>query len=404
MLRIVFLIFVIIHGLMHLIGFVREVEIPMTKKLLVKAIIPISDLDSKVFGVLWLIGGLAMILSTITFLMGKHWWWIIAAVTLVLSQSLIILYWSDAKYGSLVNLIILIAVLLLYHEQRFYSEVRKDINELMASQTKTSQSIITHQSLKDLPLIVQKWLVKSNVIGKKSVHSLQLKQKGMMRTSGEGNWMQMTSEQFITVDNPGFVWNAGIKANPFMTINGRDKLSEGRGSMIIKALHTIPIANSTGKEIDQGAMMRYLAEIIWNPSAALKDYMRWEYVSDTSARAFMNCHNAIISGLFSFNKDGDIKGFEGKRYGDFDDHYSLETWSIAVTGYKEFEGIRIGNKSEVTWKLKKGNFTWLRTEVTDIKYNLDPYFMMTDSEPISDNQAGSGNQFYLSNERSAQIM
>ncbi len=384
MLRIVFSIFVIIHGLIHLIGFVREVNIPMTKKLLVKAMIPISALDSKVLGVLWLIGGLAMIVSTISFLIGKHWWWIIATIALVLSQSLIILYWSDAKYGSLVNLIILIAVLLLYHEHRFYSEIRKDINELIASQSKTSQSIITHESIKDLPLIVQKWLVKSNVIGKKSVYSLHLKQKGMMRTSAEGNWMQMTSEQFITADNPGFVWNADIKANPFMTINGRDKFTEGRGSMIIKALHTIPMASSTGKEIDQGAMMRYLAEIIWNPSAALKDYIRWEYVSDTSARAFMNCNNATISGHFYFDKDGDIKGFEGKRYGEFDDHYSLETWSIAVTGYQEFEGIRIGNKSEVTWKLKKGNFTWLQIEVTDIKYNCEPYFIMTASEPVSE--------------------
>jgi hypothetical protein len=35
-----------------------------------------------------------------------------------------------------------------------------------------------------------------------------------------------------------------------------------------------------------------------------------------------------------------------------------------VTGYKAFNGTRIGNKNEVTWKLKEGDVTWLKLEVT----------------------------------------
>ena len=35
----------------------------------------------------------------------------------------------------------------------------------------------------------------------------------------------------------------------------------GKGNMLIKLMSTIPIGNSSGDEMDQGAMMRFLAEI-----------------------------------------------------------------------------------------------------------------------------------------------
>ena len=121
--------------------------------------------------------------------------------------------------------------------------------------------------------------------------------------------------------------------------------------------------------MDQGAMMRFLAEIVWSPSAALNDYIQWTYVNDTTANATMTNGNRKVSGIFYFDYDGDIVGFEGKRYGNFDGHFSLETWFVRILEHKEFNGIRIGNKCEVTWKLKKGDFTWLQLEVTDISYN-----------------------------------
>jgi hypothetical protein len=57
--------------------------------------------------------------------------------------------------------------------------------------------------------------------------------------------------------------------------------------MLISVMSTVPIANSSGEEIDQGAMMRFLAEIIWLPSGALNNYIQWEYVNDTTAHATM---------------------------------------------------------------------------------------------------------------------
>jgi len=115
--------------------------------------------------------------------------------------------------------------------------------------------------------------------------------------------------------------------------------------------------------------MRFLAEIIWLPSAALSDYIQWASVNDTTGHATLTNGNRTVSGLFYFDEAGDIMGFEGKRYGNFDGLISLETWSVRILEHKEFNGVRIGNKCEVTWKLKQGDFTWLQLEITDIVYN-----------------------------------
>jgi len=154
-----------------------------------------------------------------------------------------------------------------------------------------------------------------------------------------------------------------------MTINARDKYLNGKGNMLIKIMSTILINNSSGEEMNQGAMMRFLAEIVWSPSAALNDYIQWTYITDTTANATMTTGNRTVKGIFYFDCEGDIVGFEGKRYGNFDGHFSLETWFVRILEHKEFNGIRIGNKCEVTWKLKQGDFTWLQLEVTAISYN-----------------------------------
>jgi hypothetical protein len=71
--------------------------------------------------------------------------------------------------------------------------------------------------------------------------------------------------------------------------------------------------------------------------------------------------------MFEFNDDGDVTGFEARRFGDFDGDLRKETWSISIKGYKEFLGIRIGSLSELTWKFAAGDFMWLKLEITDLR-------------------------------------
>ena len=366
--RIFITIALLVHGLIHLMGFLKAWGFPIAKNFNIRALITLSSNELKTIGLLWLLCCIGLVTSCIIFLLQKDWWWMVGAVSLLLSQSLVVLYWHDAKYGTLVNVIILLAVLISYHQQRFNARIRSETKTLLASQINTSGTTVSPESIEHLPAPVQKWLIKSGVIGMVKANIVHLKQKGTMRQKPEGKWLPMEAEQYITANLPGFIWN-GTMGNSFITINGRDKYINGKGNMLIKVMSTIPIGNSSGEEIDQGAMMRFLAEVAWVPSAALNDYIHWTYINDTIARATMTNGNRTVSGTFYFDYEGDIVGFEGKRYGNFNGHFSLETWFVRILEHKEFNGIRIGNKCEVTWKLKQGDFTWLQLEVTDISYN-----------------------------------
>lgn len=313
MIRIVVSILLIVHAIIHLMGFLSEWNFVIAQNFSIEPSTVLSDIGSKAVGLLWVLCAIGFFFSFVLFLFRRRWW-LVGAVSLTISQSLIILYWEDAKYGTLVNVVILIATVLSYHKEKFNHLVKNEIKDLMNTQTIEDQATITLESLTHLPPVVQKWLVRSNIIGKEKIRTIHLKQRGLLRSKPEGKWMPMEAEQHIVADPPGFIWKAKIDAGYFMTINGRDKLEHGKGHMLIKAANTITVADSAGKEIDQGAMMRYLAEIMWFPTASLNKNIRWQYVNDTSARAvlletsqFPDCFYLIKMEMLWGSKENDME-------------------------------------------------------------------------------------------------
>jgi len=208
-------------------------------------------------------------------------------------------------------------------------------------------------------------------IGKEKINTVRLQQKAELRLNEDQSWMPVEAEQYFTTNNPGFIWKASIKPFPLLHISGRDKYYKGKGGMLIKVLSLITVANSKGKEIDQGTLLRYLAEIVWFPTAAINDYIQWEELNSSSARATMSYGGITASGIFNFNKKGEVINFVAERYMEKDDQYELETWSPVMSGYQEINGIMIPTRGEVIWKLETGDFKWFKFTITDIDYYID---------------------------------
>jgi len=250
----------------------------------------------------------------------------------------------------------------------FNRRVENEIDELF-SKVKNGNEIVTKDDMSGLPQNVIKWLEYAGVVGKERIVSAHVKQKAEMRLEEDQPWMSVEAEQYFTSDRPGFIWKANVKTAPLLHISGRDKYENGKGNMLIKLLSLFPVADSKGKEIDQGALLRFLAETMWFPTAALNEYLAWEEVDQYNARATMTYGEITAAGVFTFNDKGEIINFEAERYGEFDGEMRLETWSVPVRDHKEFGGIRIPTKGNVTWKLETGDFNWFNFEITEIEYN-----------------------------------
>lgn len=261
-----------------------------------------------------------------------------------------------------------IGVSLIVADFSFKRSVRAEVARLFDNVTENDERV-TEEDIIDLPIGVQRWLTYSGVIGRERLRSARLKQRAEMRMEAGSRWMPVEAEQYFTADKPGFIWSATIKAAPFIHISGRDKYQNGKGSMLIKPMSLFTVADSKGKEVDQGTLLRYLAETMWFPSAALNDYIQWVEVDDNNVKATMSYLETTASGIFSINELGEVTNFEAERYGEFDGDYRLETWSIPVTDYRTFQGIKVPTKGEITWKLDEGDFNWFNFEVMELEYN-----------------------------------
>lgn len=360
--RLIFASFIIIHGLVHLMGFGKAFQLLELNQLKLTIQKPV--------GLLWLTSALLFILVGVIFLLRNDWWWMIAVPAFGLSQLLIFMHWQDAKCGTIVNIIIFVGIVIGYGTWSFKTMVKNEL-DIFVAPVASEQKVIKKEMLRSLPPIVKKWLERSHVIGKEIIYNVHLKQTGEMRTKPDGKWMPVKAEQWFKTKKPGFIWIADVRAAPGIHLAGRDKYENGKGHMLIKLLSLITVVDAKGKEIDQASMLRYLAEIVWFPSAALSDYIEWEQVDTTMAKATMTFSGISASGLFKFSANGDVMSFQAKRYYDRKGIPALEDWFIQIEpdSYKEFEGVRIPARSAVTWKLKEGDFTWYKLEIVDINYN-----------------------------------
>lgn len=364
MIRIVFLLVLLAHGLIHFMGYVKSVKPESLPELTLSV--------NKSAGLLWLLAGLMFTTAAVLFLLRKDAWWMLAAPALVLSQVLIFMAWGDAKFGTVANVIVLLGVVLAFASWRFDAMAKSDIAALLPA-TLPEKQIVTEEMIAPLPQVVQRWLRRTGAVGHEMIHTVHLRQTGAMRTDPDSEkWIPFTAEQYFTPNPPGFVWVADVRMSPLLPMRGRDKYMDGRGHMLIKLLSLIPVADSKGPTMDQGTMLRYLGEIAWFPSAALSDYLQWEEVDALTARATMTYKGVTASMDYHFNEAGDMTSLEAMRYYDRKEGATLERWGIeAEPGtVKEFDGIRFATKYKVTWKLKEGDYNWLRLEVAELKYNV----------------------------------
>ena len=362
MMKYLFGVILLVHGLIHVMGFTKSFQLAEMNQL--------SQSISKPFGILWLFTFFLFLMAAVLFFLKKEEWPILAILAVVISQTLIILYWKDAKYGTIVNFIVLLISLSTYGNHQFTKMVQEESMALLQNIESVNPSVVNESDMAHLPPIIQKWMTYSGVVGHPKVVSVRLKQTGMMRTKPEGKWMPFTAEQYFDTKNPSFIWTAKVKAMPLIYLYGRDKFKDGNGEMLIKLLSMVPIVKEKNNEkINSDTMLRFLAEICWFPPAALNEYITWEGIGTTSAKATISLKEKSVSGIFKFSNTGELISFEAERYYGGGKEAKLEKWHIETIAYKDFNDLKIPYKSRVIWKLNEGDFNWLNLEVTDLEHN-----------------------------------
>jgi len=360
--KVVLVVLLILHGLIHLLGFFKGFQLAKVEQLQ----LPIS----KMMGLFWLLTTLLFTITLMGLIFKKEFWTYFALIAMLFSQVLIVLHWQDAKFGTLANLLILLLTIPALGKQQFEKQMIKEKTALLLGIEITCQDTLTLESTNGLPSVVQNWLIASGAVGKPKAHSVRLKQSGQLKTKPESKWMPFQAVQYVAVDKAAFIWTTQVDAFPGVSLTGRDRLVDGTGEMLIKLASLLPVVNETdNKPVNTGAMLRFLGEICWFPSAAVNDYITWEEIDNHKAKATFTWNDQSVSGVFQFTESGEIDSFEALRYFGGSNDAEMFTWKIRANRYQVFDGIKVPADCSVTWSLPEGDFEWLQLIINDMEYN-----------------------------------
>ena len=351
------------HGMIHLLGFLKAF-----------GIIEFSGLSqpiSKPLGYVWLLTFAMFLLTSILMLFRNDYWWILGLVCALFSQFLVLTYWQDARFGTILNLIILFPVIVNLAAYSFNNRILQETGQMLESKQSIEWDGMEQQVSK-LPQIVQKWLDNSGAVDGGAIHSVCIEQDvQMLLKPGQENWINGKARQYFTLEPPAFHWVVKLKMNPIISIVGRDRFEDGLGSMTIKLFSLLPIVNVHDLDnINQAALQRYLAEIIWFPSAALSPHITWEVKGEHSARATLEFGGTKGSGIFHFDSEGNFMKFEAMRYKEINDNEPTP-WVVNALKYQLINEVKIPVEAKVSWMLESGEWNWLKIRVNSITYNIN---------------------------------
>lgn len=360
--KIVVAIIIFLHGLIHLIGFALGFRLAEFNGILPP--------NSKFTGTLWLEAAILIMLSGVFYLLQSKHFWILGFTAVALSQILIVLFWHDAKFGTLPNFLILLVTITSFGNYQFQKLAKAETRFILEQCDFLVKKIITDDDIKHLPQPVKTWLVHSGVVGKPDIRAGKIVQEAEIKMKpGQQKWMHATAIQYTNVEQPAFIWVANVKVNNFLFFKGRDKFLDGKGEMLIKLNAVLKVVDEKGEKINEGTIQRFLGEMVWFPSLALNEYINWEQIDDTTAKATVNYKGTTGSGTFCFNTEGDFIKFSALRFMGNEAEAKRFEWVLEVQDYNVFEGIKVPSEMTATWKLDTGNWTWLKLKIADIQYN-----------------------------------
>jgi len=186
-------------------------------------------------------------------------------------------------------------------------------------------------------------------------------------------WRPFTSRQLYATAPRGFVWDAKIQMFPFVTMWVRDRYVAGDAGMLAALAGVVQVVDQAGtRALASGALLRYLAEAAWFPTALLPcEGVEWSAIDDSTARASIRDAGIGVSMNVHFAASGAIERIEAMRERDVNGHSELTPWvGEYSTELMNVSGVQIPVSAEVKWVLPEGEHAYWRGHVVSARYDF----------------------------------
>lgn len=357
-----------IHGLIHFMGPAKAfgvAELPQLTQ-------PIS----RGVGLAWLAAAVAMLVAAALVVWAPRVWWIAGFVAVALSQTVIVTSWSDAKVGTLANLVVLAAALYGLASEgptSFRSEYRREVGARLDA-SGTAGSFVAETDLDRLPDPVRRYVRKAGVVGQPRVRHFRVTMRGRIREGASDPWMEFTARQHNFIEEPArfFLMDAtkgGLPVDVLHAYRG------GEASMRVRLLSVFPVVDVSGPDLDRAETVTLFNDLcLMAPGALVDSRIRWEPVDERSARGYFTVGSNTVSAVLHFNEGDELVDFVS------DDRFAAasggeelvrQRWSTPVSTYGRFGPLRLMTLGEGRWHPPEGVFTYFQAELIDVEMNGD---------------------------------
>ena len=363
MLKYFFAFILLIHGLIHFMGFAKAYDYGNITQL--------TKYISKPVGLLWSITAMLFMVAVLLFLLKKESWPYIAIIAAVISQILIITVWKDAKFGTIANVILLLVAIPAWGNLHFESTFRNDVKSHLLKTSNVQTDLLTESDMQALPFSVQKYLRYCNVVNKPKVKNIRLVFDGEMREKGK-DWFTLKSVQYNFFDEPTRLFF--LKAKMFgLTVPGYHDYQQATARMNIKLFGLLPMVQKDGVEMNKAETVTVFNDMcLLAPATLIDKRIEWVPVDSLSAKAiFTNGTNKITATLY-FNEQGQLINFSS------DDRYAISDmkqyrFSTPVKEYTQMNNINIPKYGEAVWHYPDGEFVYGKFRLKSIEYNVEEF-------------------------------
>lgn len=254
-----------------------------------------------------------------------------------------------------------------------YSRTKAEYNKAEKTLLKNADSlggVFTEDDIKDLPEPVKRYFKYCGYLNTPKMSYMRAKFKNVdFVLSPDKPKLKIDYTQFNYVKKPARLAyiDTSLYGIPFQ---GFDSYTKGIGSMKGVLGKVFTLFNQKGPDMDKGSLVTFLSEALFVPSVALQDYITWEKIDDTHAKATLSFYGISVNGIFAFNEKGEMLSFTtNDRINVSTDGTKKEApWSALCSNYKAANGIKHPTSLQAVWHYKSGDLVYFDSDNLQIEY------------------------------------
>jgi hypothetical protein len=299
----------------------------------------VSELGPRIAPAVYLVGCLGFVLTAVGVAVRAPWWSVV--------------------------LVAIASITLFRLAGRVAQDARDlwDLNALPAA--------IDRGELASLPPPVRRYLSQA-IRRSRAPRTVTLSHGGTFRMKRGQGWLPIRGRQYFATDPPGFVWWGRVRLAPGVWIDAHDQSIRGAGAMRVRVESTIPIVDRSGDELDLGALIRLLAEMVWFPTSFVDHrHVAWWAIDDKRAGVILRVGGREVAAVFHFGADGLPARIFAERFRDVDGKPEAAVWSVDLGDYREVDGLIVPHDARATWHLDEGEHTYAHFVVERIEYDKE---------------------------------